>query len=131
MPRPILPSSPQALEPIDSRYKAKYTFPFDELIKGFSFPVEFNEVSSLAVLRTTADRYGKKLGKKFRVIKHATEYEVCCIATGLNDVIDTSSKPVIDPSLSIQEAAKQFYAPGYDPSKPLSAQNVPDAGIDD
>lgn len=74
----IVESSPQAKSKIASyednvgvsynnHHRAKY--PFEELKIGNSFTIPVGEASD-GVLRTLATNKGKKLGKKFSVIKH-------------------------------------------------------------
>jgi len=126
MSRPIVDSSPVAKESADSRFKAKYDFPFEQLTVGKSFAVEFSEVASFAVLRVTADRHGKKLNKKFRCIKHEINYEVACVAEVEPEKAVAPVEPGsawtppkdVDPNLSVEDAAKLFMVqPGQTVSK--------------
>jgi len=48
----------------------KYNFPFDVVPLGLSFSVGKDEVLNINVLRTLANRYGKKLGRQFKVVDH-------------------------------------------------------------
>lgn len=73
----FLDPSNEAVAPVNHLFSNKYDFPFDLVPVGKSFLVTKDEVKNSSVLRTTASRYGKKLGKQFRVIDHGdTGFEV-------------------------------------------------------
>lgn len=59
------------------RYSRRYNFPFDTVPVGMSFAVKLDMVKNINVLRATANRFGEKLNRKFRVIDHGQDgYEV-------------------------------------------------------
>lgn len=75
---PIYTSSPKALKLIQSYQDDKGTsvnthhsskYKFEQLAIGFSFAVPIAEGKETS-LRRLATEYGKKLGKKFSVLKH-------------------------------------------------------------
>lgn len=75
---PIYQSSPKALAKITSYQDDKGTsvnthhsskYKFEQLAIGYSFAVPISEQKELSI-RQLAIEYGKKLGKKFSVIKH-------------------------------------------------------------
>lgn len=57
------------------RSNKKYQFPFATLTEGQSLQIPVGTIS-IQVLRTTAQRAGKKLGVKFRVVNHGSVFEV-------------------------------------------------------
>lgn len=67
----IVDASPVALavpEPKEKKEEVKY--PFDALLTGKSFVVPISEDLNVEALRNQASRAAKRMGCKFRVIKH-------------------------------------------------------------
>lgn len=56
--------------PVAMAKKEKIEYPFDTLQTGKCFTVPFHDDLSVTGLRNAASRAGKRLGCKFRVIKH-------------------------------------------------------------
>jgi hypothetical protein len=69
--------SPRALKALEGHFVKKYEFDFAGIPLGKSLPVGIDEVKNVSVLRTLANREGKKLKRKFRVIDHGQNgYEI-------------------------------------------------------
>jgi hypothetical protein len=65
-------------KPPDPEDKRRFKYPFDQLEIGQAFPVSFGDSLDTS-LRTAATSAGKKLKKKFTVIKHK-QYNVYEVA---------------------------------------------------
>jgi hypothetical protein len=75
--REFFPNSPKT-----TATKSKFNFPWQTVPFGKSFIVHHHEIK-FSTLRSQASYYGKRLGKKFKVVDHGESvgYEVACIGT--------------------------------------------------
>jgi hypothetical protein len=81
--REIHASSPQAMLKKERKtFEPKY--PWRVLTVGQSFSVQFDEMKEKTLINY-AYRMGKKLKKRFRVLKHDNCYEVACIEDVVNE----------------------------------------------
>lgn len=85
-------------------------YPFEELREGFSFAVPVADCNEPS-LRVQCSTWGKRLGKKFIVIKHEGVFEVACIpiqpvqffdnsgeAKAKANAVQTEPAPVVSPA---------------------------------
>ena len=74
----IRESSPEAKSKFTADLGGSKRYPFDKLSEGFSFAVPFADGNEPS-MRVQCSTWGKRLGKKFIVIKHENVFEVACI----------------------------------------------------
>ena len=75
----IVASSPKALATTEVKRSSIEAFPFQQLEVGQSFLVPFNTVAE-STIRNNASKVGKKLSRKFSVVKHEDPHNVFEVA---------------------------------------------------
>lgn len=83
-------------------------FPWKDLQPGKSWVIQYHEVT-LGTLKSMASRYGKKLGRKFKVRDHGkvVGYEVFCSALTQEEIIARNGgAPTIVDALSAMKGNK-------------------------
>lgn len=76
----IVQSSPQAMNSNEAiERKSTKDFPFDSLEVGQSFLVPLNDFAEQSV-RNAASKAGKKLSRRFSVVKHSAPHNVFEVA---------------------------------------------------
>ena len=71
----IVQSSPQAMATGETAKKTTTNFPFEALEVGQSFLVPLNDFAEQSV-RNAASKAGKKLSRRFCVVKHSALHNV-------------------------------------------------------
>ena len=71
----IVQSSPQAMATSETAKKTTTNFPFEALEVGQSFLVPLNDFAEQSV-RNAASKAGKKLSRRFCVVKHSALHNV-------------------------------------------------------
>lgn len=75
----IVQSSPQAMAVSETAKKTTTNFPFEALEVGQSFLVPVEDFAEQSI-RNAASKAGKKLSRKFSVVKHPAPHNVFEIA---------------------------------------------------
>lgn len=63
--------SPDATDIVGTSTRSREKYPFSDLVIGTAFAVPMAEITNETSFRVTVSVRGKKLGKKFAVVKHA------------------------------------------------------------